>query len=282
MADTARQWHAPSAPVSVIGDPLFERALRRGRWLVAACLLFVVVLSWAWLLTGAGMSPGAGDMGDMGDAMMPMNAVPWTPAHALLVFLMWVVMMTAMMLPGAAPMILLHSTLARRRAEPGAVASVASGLFAFGYLVVWTAFSLVATALQFGLERAALMSPPMHTTSVALAGTVLIATGIYQWTPLKQTCLRHCRSPLVFVMTHWRPGAAGAWSMGLRHGAYCVGCCWLLMLLLFVGGVMNLAWIAGIALVVLVEKFVPAGHWIGRAVGALLVVWGAATWLAAS
>jgi predicted metal-binding membrane protein len=124
------------------------------------------------------------------------------------------------------------------------------------------------------------MSPMMETTSIVLAGTVLIAAGIYQWTPLKQGCLRRCRSPLEFVMTHWREGWRGAFFMGCRHGVYCVGCCWLLMMLLFVGGVMNLAWVAGLALFVLVEKFAPAGHWIGRGAGVLLAGWGAATLLA--
>ena len=118
--------------------------------------------------------------------------------------------------------------------------------------------------------------------SIALAGTVLIVAGLYQWTPLKQACLRHCRSPLEFITAYWRPGARGAFAMGLRHGAYCLGCCWMLMLLLFVGGVMNFAWIAGLALFVLVEKLVPAGHWIGRGAGVLLVAWGAVTWLAAA
>ena len=254
---------------------LIEGALRRDRLLVVSCLLLVVVLSWAWLLTGAGM------MQEMGDMLMPMSNGPWTPRHALLVLSMWAVMMAAMMLPSAAPMILFYNTIARRRGEGGQPAT-ASGTFAFGYLAIWAAFSLAATALQFGLERAALLSPMMETTSIALAGAVLIAAGAYQWTPLKQACLRYCRSPLEFVLTQWRPGARGAFQMGLRHGAVCVGCCWLLMLLLFVGGVMNFAWIAGIALFVLVEKIGPAGHWISRGAGALLMVWGGATLLSAT
>jgi predicted metal-binding membrane protein len=259
----------------VTAGSVIEGALRRDRLLVISCLLFVVVLSWAYLLAGAGM------MEEMGDMLMPMSTGPWTLSHAVIVLVMWAVMMAAMMLPSAAPMILLYATIARRRSERGEPAT-ASGAFAFGYLAVWATFSLAAVALQFGLERAALLSPMMETTSIALAGTVLIAAGLYQWTPLKQACLRHCRSPLDFIMTHWRSGARGAFLMGLRHGAVCVGCCWLLMLLLFVGGVMNFAWIAGIALFVLAEKLLPAGHWISRGVGVLLVVWGAATLLAAS
>jgi predicted metal-binding membrane protein len=259
----------------VTAGSVIEGALRRDRLLVISCLRFVVVLSWAYLLAGAGM------MQEMGDMLMPMSTGPWTLSHAVIVLVMWAVMMAAMMLPSAAPMILLFAAIARRRSERGEPAT-ASGAFAFGYLAVWATFSLAAVALQFGLERAALLSPMMATTSIALAGAVLIAAGLYQWTPLKQACLRHCRSPLDFIMTQWRSGAHGAFLMGLRHGAVCVGCCWLLMLLLFVGGVMNFAWIAGIALFVLAEKLLPAGHWIGRGVGVLLVVWGAATLLAAS
>jgi predicted metal-binding membrane protein len=254
---------------------LIERALRRDRLLVILCLLLTVVLSWAYLFAGAGM------MEEMGDMVMPMSSGPWTPGHALLVLAMWAVMMAAMMLPSASPMILLFATIARRSSERGEPAT-ASGAFTLGYLTVWATFSVVAAALQFGLEKAALLSPMMETTSIALAGALLIAAGVYQWTRLKQTCLRYCRSPLEFITLHWRPGTRGAFMMGLRHGAVCVGCCWLLMLLLFVGGVMNFAWIGGIALFVLAEKLLPAGHWIGKGVGVLLVVWGAATLLSAS
>lgn len=145
------------------------------------------------------------------------------------------------------------------------------------YVGVWEAYSAAAAGLQYGLELAALLSPMMETTSIAFAGAVLIAAGVYQWTPLKQACLRQCRSPLEFLAAEWREGWRGAFMMGLRHGAYCVGCCWMLMLLLFVGGVMNLAWIIGLALFVLIEKLVPAGHWVGRAAGHGLIAWGAAT-----
>lgn len=249
---------------------LLEAALRRDRLIVVLCLLFVVVASWVYLLAGAGM------MEDMGGMLMPMSTGPWTAGHALIVFTMWAVMMAAMMLPSAAPMILLYATIARRRRDRGEPL-VGSGTFAFGYLAVWAMASMAAAALQFGLEQLALLSPMMEITSVVVAGTVLIAAGVYQWTPLKAACLRHCRSPLDFVLTHWRPGTGGAFAMGLHHGAVCVGCCWLVMLLLFVGGVMNYAWIAGIALFVLVEKLSPAGHWIGRAAGVLLIAWGCAT-----
>lgn len=252
-----------------------EKALRHHRLLVISGLLLVVALAWAYLLTGAGT------LQEMGGMLMPMSSGPWTPTHAMIMLAMWVVMMAAMMLPSATPMILLYTTIAHGRRAKGEQAS-GPILFVGGYVAIWTAFSVVAVALQFGLEKAALLSPMMETTSIGLAGAVLISAGIYQWTPLKQACLRRCRSPLDFVLMHWRNGPTGAFVMGLHHGMFCVGCCWMLMLLLFVGGVMNLAWIAGIAIFVLVEKLVPAGHWIGRGAGLLLIGWGVATLLTAS
>lgn len=258
----------PSAS-QVTGRSVIERALRRDRLLVVIGLLAVTVLSWAYLLAGAGMS-----IHEMDGMLMPMRKEPWTASYAAIVLFMWSVMMASMMLPGAAPMILLYATIARQRQSSHAFSS---GVFAAGYLAVWAVFSVGAVALQFGLERAALLSPMMETTSIVLAGGVLVAAGLYQWTPLKQGCLRKCRSPLEFILTQWREGMRGAFVMGLRHGCYCLGCCWLLMLLLFVGGVMNLAWITGLALFILIEKGAPAGHWIGRAAGVGLVAWGGAT-----
>lgn len=248
-----------------------ELALRRDRLLVVLGLVAVIIAAWAYLLAGAGMS-----MHEMNGMLMPMRSEPWTIGYAVLVLAMWAVMMAAMMLPSAAPMILFYGTVARARRARGELA-VGSGVFAGGYLVVWAAFSLAAVGLQFGAEQTALLSPMMEMTSIGLSGALLITAGLYQWTPLKQACLRRCRSPLEFVMTQWREGMRGAFTMGLKHGAYCLGCCWLLMLLLFVGGVMNFGWIAGLALFVLVEKLAPAGHWIGRAAGAGLIVWGGAT-----
>jgi predicted metal-binding membrane protein len=250
---------------------IIDAALRRDRILVLSGLLAVVILAWAYLLGGAGMS-----MHEMTGMTMAPQRPMWTPGYVALVLVMWAVMMASMMLPSAAPMILLFGTIARRRQAAGSTAA-GVGLFGLGYILVWAGFSLVAVGLQFGLDQAALLSPMMSTTSASLAGVVLIAAGSYQWTPLKQACLRRCRSPLEFLMTEWRVGARGALVMGLRHGAFCLGCCWMLMLLLFVGGIMNVAWLAGIALFVLVEKVAPAGHWMGRAAGVALVVWGAAT-----
>jgi predicted metal-binding membrane protein len=253
------------------GYSILESALRRDRLVVIIALGAVVAFAWAYLLVGAGM--GHHEMG------MPMThqRVMWTPGYTVLILVMWAVMMAAMMLPSAAPMILLYGTIASRRKATERSEVAGTGVFAAGYWAIWLGFSLAAVALQFALEHAALLSPMMAVTNRLIAGGVLIAAGIYQWTPLKQACLRRCRSPLEFLTTEWREGPRGVFVMGLRHGAYCLGCCWMLMLLLFVGGIMNMAWIAGIALFVLVEKLAPAGHWTGKAAGAALVLWGFAT-----
>lgn len=245
--------------------------LARERIRVVTALLLVVVASWVYLWSGAGT------MEQMGDMLMPMSSGPWTLAHAVVMLTMWVVMMMAMMLPSASTMILFYATIARGyRARGERVGSVA--VFALAYAAVWVVFSGVATALQFALERLAVLSPMMELSSTVLAAVLLIAAGIYQWTPWKQACLRHCRSPLEFVLTQWRAGTRGAFEMGVRHGIYCLGCCWMLMLLLFVGGVMSLGWIAGLALLVLVEKLAPLGGWTSRGVGLVLVAWGLVTW----
>ena len=256
------------------GGSALERMLRRDRALVAAGLTAAIAAAWLYLLAGAGMVMPA-----MEGMAMPVPA--WSPGYAVLMLGMWAVMMAAMMLPGAAPMILLYASIARRRRSQGGAVPNA-GIFALGYVAAWGGFSVAAVALQFGLAEAALISPAMRTTSTMLAGSVLIGAGVWQWTPLKDACLRHCRSPLEFVLGYWREGAAGAFRMGLRHGAYCLGCCWMLMVLLFVGGVMNLLWIAGLALYVLIEKIAPGGRWIGRAAGAFLVGWGGAVLIGAA
>lgn len=251
-------------------NSVFEAILRRDRVLVAVALSVLIALSWAYLLGGAGMS-----MHEMNGMLMPMHMEPWTLHYAVIVFVMWSVMMAAMMLPGAAPMILLYATIARRRGQAKGDLNTAS--FVGGYIAVWALFSAAAVALQFRLEQAALLSSMMEMTSIALAGAILILAGLYQWTPLKRACLRRCRSPLDFIMIEWREGGTGAFVMGLRHGLYCLGCCWLLMLLLFVGGIMNLVWIAALAVFVLIEKIAPAGYGIGRAAGLVLILWGGAT-----
>ncbi|HJU19730.1 MAG TPA: DUF2182 domain-containing protein [Stellaceae bacterium] len=251
--------------------------LRHDRVVVMASLVVVVAIAWTWLLFGAGISaPEAGGMA----GGMTMAAPAWTPGYAALQLLMWAVMMVAMMLPSAAPVILLAVGLGGR--GRGAAARMPNAAwFALGYIAVWTGFSLLATALEWGLHEAGLLSPGMAIGSAALAGLILIGAGLYQWTPLKAACLRHCRSPLAFLLQHWRGGARGGIVIGLRHGLYCLGCCAMLMTLLFVGGAMNLLWIAGLALLVLIEKVLPWGGRTCRLTGAVLTLWGAASLAAA-
>ncbi len=195
---------------------------------------------------------------------------------------MWWVMMIAMMTPSAAPLVLLYGLVLRRRrhAAPGQNAYLPSLLLLAGYLVVWLAFAVAAAALQKAVQPAGLLSAMMLSSkSAALSAAVLAAAGLYQLSDFKHTCLAQCRNPVRFLTVHWRPGRFGSFVLGVRHGAYCVGCCWMLMALLFVGGVMNLIWIAMLTLVVLVEKLAPAGATIGKLSGGLLIVWAGATLL---
>lgn len=230
-----------------------------------------VLSSLAWAYTAY----LAWDMGRMDMEMAMPQMQGWGPVEYLLMFVMWAVMMVAMMVPSAAPMVLMFANVNRRRREQERP-YVPTGVFLAGYLAVWTAFSLIATLAQGALHEAALLSPMMVSTSPIFGGVLLLAAGIFQWTPLKHACLRHCRSPLSVILSEWREeGARGAFIMGLRHGAYCTGCCWFLMALLFVAGVMNLLWVAAIAGFVLVEKVAPAGHWVGRTGGVVLIVVGA-------
>jgi len=216
-------------------------------------------------------NPSAAEMSGM-DGMMAAGA--WTVGYAGLIFFMWWIMMLGMMLPSAAPMLLLFARMMRKEKEKGAP-YVPTGVFAFGYLVMWAVFSAVATGAQWGLETSGLLSSMMVGTSAVLGAILLIAAGIWQITPLKHACLKHCRSPVGFLSAHWRPGRTGAFRMGLVHGAFCLGCCWFLMALLFYGGVMNLFWIIGLAIYVLIEKLLPAGARIGRLTGIALIAWGA-------
>ncbi len=199
----------------------------------------------------------------------------WTFREGLLLFVMWAVMMVAMMLPSAAPMILLFSRVSTARATRGS-RHTSVAFFVAGYLVVWWGFSIVAAILQWSLHSSALLSPDMRVASMIAGGIILIAAGIYQWLPIKQTCLTHCRSPLGFLTTSWREGRDGALRMGITHGAFCAGCCWLIMALLFVTGVMNLAWVAALSAVVLLEKVSPAGPAIARAAGVIFLAAGVA------
>jgi predicted metal-binding membrane protein len=183
-------------------------------------------------------------------------------------------MMISMMLPSAAPMLLLFARVNRKDKAAGAPLAPTT-LFAAGYLLAWGGFSAVATALQWSLGSARLLSPMLVATDHWLGVGILVAAGLWQLTPFKARCLRHCRTPLGFLVGNWHAGRLGALRMGLEHGAFCLGCCWFLMVLLFFGGVMNLYWIVGLAIFVLLEKTVPLGHWFGRMAGMALVAWGA-------
>jgi predicted metal-binding membrane protein len=246
-----------------------EIALRRDRIIVVSSLVVIMALSWAYV------SSLASDMQNMDVptelAMPQMQA--WGITNFALTFVMWAVMMVAMMTPSAAPMILMFAGINRRRQKQRAP-YVSTSVFLLGYLVVWAAFSVLATAAQWGLHAVSLLSPMMVSTSPVLGGVLLLVAGIYQWTPLKHACLSKCRSPLGFVLNEWREGRWGALLMGLKHGSYCTGCCWSLMALLFVAGVMNLLWVAAIAGFILLEKVAPAGQRMGQAAGGFMIAGG--------
>jgi predicted metal-binding membrane protein len=242
-----------------------EAVLRRERILVGGCLTLLVLASWGYLVDMAR------DMSGM-SMTMPMSAgmvMPWEGRDLAFLFLMWAVMMVAMMVPSAAPMVLAFLSVNQRRQETSRRV-VSTSIFVLGYLTVWTLFSALATAAQWGFHEAALISESMAVTSPVVTGVLQIVAGIYQWTPFKNRCLVSCRSPLSFLMSRWREGRLGALQLGLEHGAYFTGCCWLLMALLFVTGVMNLAAVALITAFVIAEKVVPRGEILARVAGIVL------------
>jgi predicted metal-binding membrane protein len=250
-------------------DRWLEPVLRRDRAVTAAGLAALTGLAWLYIIRLSG------NMADM--AAMGMVSEAWTAADLALAVAMWAAMMVAMMLPTAAPMVLTFVTVNRRRQAEHGAAAIPTGLFTLGYLLVWGGFSVVAALGQWGLRAAAVLAEDALTIAPALGGGVLAAAGLYQLTPLKYACLARCQSPLGFIMSEWREGRRGALVMGLRHGLLCLGCCWVLMALLFVGGAMNLAWVAAISVFVLVEKVVPAGRLVSWASGAALILWGLVT-----
>jgi predicted metal-binding membrane protein len=244
------------------------------RIVIYAGLAGIILLAWGYLISLAGSMANA----NMGmDISMPSRQA-WGLTDTSLNFSMWVVMMVAMMTPSALPVILMYRSISQARQKENDRLSF-TWLFLLGYLVTWTAFSAAATLGQWALHSAALLTPMMASASPLLGGALLVAAGVYQFTPLKDACLSHCRTPMGFLMAEWREGKSGALVMGLRHGLYCVGCCWLLMALLFVGGVMNLAWVALIAIFILVEKVLPARLWLSRIAGIAAIGWG--LWLVA-
>jgi predicted metal-binding membrane protein len=261
-----------------------ERVLSRDRWIVGACIALISLLAWLWLWrqwaamgggSMAGMDMPGMDMSgmDMGGAE---TAASDAPAYLASAFFMWLIMMIAMMLPSAAPMILLYGKLARGpRTEGASLASTA--VFAGTYLAIWAGFSALAAIAQWLLVRSGAVSElTLAFGDRRLAGALLIAAGLYQATPVKRACLDACRSPMSFLMRLWRPGFAGAARLGFAHGFYCLGCCAALMALLFVFGVMNLVWVAALAIFVLIEKLLPIGPRIATGAGIVAVLVGLA------
>jgi predicted metal-binding membrane protein len=258
----------PLPPVPAGRPPtLLECALQGERAPTVVLLVLVPVISWAWIVAMAR------DMyGPMTGASAWMMTLHWDLPHLLLLGAMWSVMMTGMMLPSAAPLVLLYGAAARRSAPRRAGRQIYA--LAAGYLTAWTAFSAGATALQRALASLLLVSPMMEAASPRVSAVLLLVAGAYQWTPLKHACLRSCQSPLGFLMARWRDGSSGAFRMGLEHGFHCVGCCWALMLLLFAAGVMNVAVILGVAAYVAVEKLAPLGRRGAQFSGALMIAAG--------
>jgi predicted metal-binding membrane protein len=267
-----------------VSEASFESLVRRDRALVLSALVAVAALAWAYILRLAATMPsmttdGAGM--DMAGMAMTEIAQPglhaWSAADFMFMVAMWAVMMVAMMLPSATPMILIYARVGRQAMRRGSPFP-STAWFGAGYLLAWSAFALVATLAQWALEKAALLTPAMSSSSDALGGAILIAAGLYQWTPLKESCLSLCQSPLTFIQRQggFPRSTVGSLALGARHGLFCIGCCWALMALLFVGGVMNLLWIAGLAILVLLEKLLPVGPWFARVSGVVLLAFGIA------
>jgi predicted metal-binding membrane protein len=255
--------------------------LRHERPVIACGIAAVVALSWIYIWQGAGMGMSALDMTTLSLFPHRQSAMPGSmEASWWIVAAMWWVMMIAMMTPSATPLVLLYSKVLER--QPGSLAGryAATSLLMAGYLAVWLAFALAAATLQKMLEPTGLISAMMlWSRSAVLSAGVLVAAGLYQFSGPKRACLTQCRSPVHFLTRYARPGIGAGFMLGMRHGAFCVGCCWLLMALLFVGGIMNLIWIAALMLFVLLEKLMPAGAAFGKVSGALMIAWAVATLL---
>jgi predicted metal-binding membrane protein len=239
---------------------LIERAANHDRLLVVAALAIAAAIGlWATLKSG-------------GVLMSPASPSPDSFAYVALLFVMWWAMMLAMMLPSAAPAILGFAAIGRK--IPGK-RNAALLVFAAGYATIWTGFSIAAVTMQILTSDAVLLTGMMAVMNAGIGGALLMAAGVYQLTPLKNACLRNCQPPFMYLARHWRKGAAGAFRMGLSHGIYCLGCCWVLMTLLFYGGVMELSWIVGLAVYVAAEKLIPARYSVSRLAGIALISWGA-------
>jgi predicted metal-binding membrane protein len=272
-----------------MADTALEAILRRDRTIVALSIAVLTTIAWLYILWLArGMDVSGMEMPEMAMHGMAMNDMPgmnmdapgmalmpalqpWSPTDFAVMLSMWVVMMVGMMTPSAAPMVLLYARVGRQSALQGKPLA-ATGYFFAGYVLAWVGFAILATLGQWALEKALLLGPMMSSASGLFSGVLLVVIGIYQWTPLKDVCLRQCQAPLQFIQRHggFRREPRGSLMLGLRHGVYCVGCCWALMALLFVGGVMNVFWIALIAIYVLAEKIIPIGRTLARVAGVAL------------
>ena len=253
-------------------------SIHRERWIIGAALAGIAAVAWAYMIYEARGMSLSGVCKCLGLQMGGTALADWSAGSLLPLFLMWAGMMVAMMLPSATPMILTFAAVSRNRRQRERP-YVPVTIFVAGYVAIWVAFSVLAAFAQWILHREALLSPAMASSSAWLGGILLLAAGVFQFTPLKHACLTQCRAPFDFIMTRWREGARGAFRMGVEHGLFCAGCCWALMGLLFVAGVMNILWIAAISLLVGLEKLFPRGVWLSTATGVILTLWGA--WLLA-
>jgi len=251
----------------------YQAVLKRDRGLVIAAMVVMAALAWGYTLyqglKHTSMTEGMA---------MPMMTT-WSSADFVFMLVMWAVMMFAMMLPSVTPTVMIFGQVTQRRKSAGR-SFAPTAAFVAGYLLTWTWFSLLATVVNWWLHTHGWMTSMMGHIGPGIGGVLLIAAGLFQWTPLKNACLDHCRSPMSFLMHHWREGVSGATMMGMHHGVYCLGCCWMLMALLFVLGVMNLPWVAVLAIVVLAEKILPGGQILSRILGLGLIGWG--VWLLAN
>jgi predicted metal-binding membrane protein len=244
--------------------------LQKDRLIVVSGLCCIALLAWGYMWHEARIMGQTGVCACMGMKMAGPDTQGWSASDLIPLFLMWAEMMVAMMIPSVAPAVLTFATVSRKRQEEQRP-FVPAAVFLSGYLAVWTLFSALAAGAQWILHGVALLSSQMVTTSPVIGGMLLVAAGVFQFGPMKSRCLEHCRTPLSFLLSNWKEGWTGAFMMGVKHGAYCTGCCWLLMLLLFVAGVMNMWWIAAISLFVLIEKL---GARINRWAGVALIGWG--------
>jgi predicted metal-binding membrane protein len=254
-----------------VADLIQRLTARRSDVYIVVALTFIVGAAWFYLVTAPMVAFPGGEAGSMtGMRMNDLTVTSWGLQEGLLLFVMWAVMMAAMMLPSASPMLLLFSRISADRGGRGN-RSTSVGFFAAGYLSIWVAFSAIAALLQWILHSSAVLSPDMRAASPLVSAAILVAAGVYQLLPIKQSCLGHCRSPLDFLTTSWREGRGGAAMMGITHGMFCVGCCWMLMGLLFAAGVMNLLLVAALSATILLERIHSSGARLARIIGLLLI-----------